>query len=180
MFKDVRHELRNDVKNIIQQTLNQSNRGGNTFSNNRGGNTFSNNRGNARNRFMGTRTNTGEPVCLRCRRVGHTGRVCTWRDPRIPAHYMQGNYYQPRPAMGNSNTPRGVIPENSAVRGRGAGSIPRGGAGRFGGPGYSNLGSLGPMTPTGELFDLRGIMHIFTRNKIIHFPHTILTMNLKG
>ena len=50
MFKDVRHELRNDVKNIVQQTLNQSNRGGNTFSNNRG---------NARNRFMGTRTNTG-------------------------------------------------------------------------------------------------------------------------
>ena len=171
MFKDVRHELRNDVKNIVQQTLNQSNRGGNTFSNNRG---------NARNRFMGTRTNTGEPVCLRCRRVGHTGRVCTWRDPRIPTHYMQGNYYPPRPAMGNSNTPRGIIPENSAVRGRGAGSIPRGGSGRFGGPGYSNFREFMPHDSNRRTVRSEGIMHILTRNKIIHFPHTILTMNLKG
>ena len=57
---------------------------------------------------------------------------------------MQGNYYPPRPAMENSNTPRGIIPGNSAVRGRGAGSIPRSGSGRFGGPGYRNFRELRP------------------------------------
>ena len=158
-------------KILFSKTLSQSNRGSSTFSNNRG---------NTRNRFMGTRTNVGEPVCLRCRCVGHAGRVCTWRDPRIPTHYMQGNYYRSRPAVENSNASRGVMPENSAVRGRGTGSIPRGGSGRFGGLGYCNFREFRPHDSSRRTVRSEGIMRILTRNKIIHFPHMILTMNLNG
>ena len=131
--ESIKKDLRHKMTDAIEKALNKTSRGNSSFNCNWG---------NGRNRFQRTRTNTGEAVCLCCWHVGHTARVCTWRDPRIPNNrppfpnqsqardHIASTGYQSRGNFLNSSVGRQFASANLAVRGRGSSSLSRGSSGR--------------------------------------------------
>ena len=73
--ESIKKDLKHEMTDAIEKALNKMSQGNSSVNRNWG---------NGRNKFQGTKINTGEAACLHCWHVGHTARVCTWRYPRIP------------------------------------------------------------------------------------------------